>query len=135
MLAAELALGKVLVGELPRVVFPSKLRESAPHRWLGSASFSLTLAEGYAKQGALTQCVGSIARAAVCTAHAILAERGEWVLNEKRIVQDAGLRAIDEILAAPGADPQALALAVESAREALGLRRADGLRFDEVRRG
>ena len=46
MLAGELAVAKVLQGELPRpAAFPEPLRRSAPPRWDASAEFSLHLAE------------------------------------------------------------------------------------------
>jgi len=37
------------------------------------------------------------------TAHAVLAGRGEWVTNEKRLLDRAGLRGMDEVITA--ADP------------------------------
>ena len=64
VLAGELAMGRVLHGKLPGSTFSGRLRESAPPRWLGSAAFSLTLAETYAKRGYVTECAGSLARAA-----------------------------------------------------------------------
>ena len=135
VLAGELAVNQTLVGELPKTGFPAKLRETAPPRRLGSASFSLTQAESYAKLGAVTQCVGSIARAAVCAAQARHAERGEWALNEKRIVGDAGFGEMDSVLAKAGEDAASLGSTVEIAREVLGLARPTGHKFDEVRRG
>lgn len=133
VLAGELALGRVLQGELPASTFPAKLRESAPPRWLGSAAFSLTQADTYAKRGYVTECAGSVARAAVCAAHGRLAERGEWALNEKGIVARAGFGEIDRVLAAAGGYPDELAASVAQARRVLGLSRAEGLKFDEVR--
>lgn len=133
VLAGELALGRVLHGELPEVTFPPKLRGSAPPRWLGSASFSLTQADTYAKRGHVTECAGSVARAAVCAAHGRLAERGEWALNEKGIVGRAGLGAMDAVLASMGGEPGALQASASEARRVLGLARAQGLKFDEVR--
>jgi predicted nucleotidyltransferase len=133
VLAGELALGQVLCGELPVSAFPEKLRESAPPRWLGSASFSLTLAETYAGREYVTECAGSLARAAVCAAHARLAERGEWALNEKGIVARAGFGEVDGVLAAIGRERDALASSVAQARRILGLARAEGLRFDAGR--
>ena len=134
VLAGELAIGQTLVGELPKAEFPVRLRETAPPRWLGSASFSLMQAESYAKLGAVTQCVGSIARATVCAAQARLADRGEWALNEKRIVADAGFGEMDSALARADEDAASLGSTVEMAREVLGLARPTGHKFDEVRR-
>ena len=57
-------------------------------------------------------------------ANAILAGRGEWVTNEQRLVDRAGLRGIDAILAER--EPrilveQAMDFLVESARERAGV--------------
>ncbi len=38
---------------------------------------------------------GAAARAAAETAHGVLAARGEWVVNEKRLLDRAGLRHLD----------------------------------------
>jgi predicted nucleotidyltransferase len=133
VLAGELALGRVLQGELPQSGFPEKLRESAPPRWLGSAAFSLTLAETYAERSYVTECAGSVARAAVCAAHGRLAKRGDWALNEKGIVARAGLGEMDGLLAAMGGEPEALRDCVAETRRILGLARSEGLKFDAVR--
>jgi predicted nucleotidyltransferase len=121
-LAGELALGRVLVGELPRPSFPQALRDSAPRRWLGSAEFSLTVAEAAAGRADTVGCSGLLARAAIAAAQARLAERGEWALNEKGIVRRAGIGHADAILAAIGSSPYELGRAVFALRVALGLR-------------
>lgn len=46
--------------------------------------------------------------------HAVLAARGEWVTNEKRLVERAGLRGIDRIVADPALS---LGEVVDRARE------------------
>jgi predicted nucleotidyltransferase len=108
-LAGELAIARVLAGSLPRLAeFPAALRRSAPPRWHGSADFSLMLAEVGARRGDAAYCTGLLARAAIATAHARLAERGEWALNEKGIVERAGLGETNELLAAPGELPRAV---------------------------
>ena len=132
VLAGELALGKVLAGRLPRPTFPDALRQSAPPRWEGNAAFSLLYAGGYAGRGEVTACAGSLARAAVAASQARLAARGEWALNEKRIVQRAGLLEAEEILAHPGQRPDELGQAVTRMRRVLGLDRPEGLQADEV---
>jgi hypothetical protein len=38
------------------------------------------------------------AEAATCAAHAVLAARGQWVTNEKRILALSGIDDLDEIL-------------------------------------
>jgi hypothetical protein len=120
-LAGELALGRVLVGELPQPSFPQALRESAPRRWLGSAEFSLDVAEAAAARADTVACNGLLARAAIAVAQARLAERGEWVLNEKGIVRRADIGHAEAILAAVGSSPYELGRAVFALRVAVGL--------------
>ncbi|WP_443032928.1 nucleotidyltransferase domain-containing protein [Streptomyces sp. DH10] len=106
LLAAELAINKVLRGELPRpAAYPPPLRETAPAHWHGMAAATLAYAKaGHAPKGAVTQAAGAIALAATQTAHAVLAARGEWVTNEKGLVARAGLRDVDALLGTlPGA--------------------------------
>ncbi len=67
-------------------------------------------------RGQATEVAGALATAAGCTAHAVLAARGEWVTNEKRLLHRAGLRGVDAITAALRPDPDALARAVADAR-------------------
>jgi hypothetical protein len=89
------------------VTYPDALRGTASRRWRWTAGFSLTYAEKYAARGDVTLAAGTMARATVQTAHGVLAERGEWVLNEKGIVEAAGLTAAHEIIGACGGDPVA----------------------------
>jgi predicted nucleotidyltransferase len=123
VLAAELALGKVLSGELPRPEFPDALREAAPPRWRGDALFSLRVAAGLADRGDTAGCVGLLARAAIGEANARLAERGEWVLNEKGILRRAGIGAAETVLTMVGARPAELARSVQRMYAALDLHR------------
>jgi predicted nucleotidyltransferase len=104
LLAAELAVNRVLRGDLPRpAVYPDKLRVSAADRWYGTARATLAYAgTHHAPKGRLTEVMGAVAVAAAQTAHAVLARRGEWVTNEKRLLERAGLRGVDRVLAPPG---------------------------------
>jgi predicted nucleotidyltransferase len=98
VVVAELAGNRVLHGALPRPEYPEALRESAPPRWRAEARLTLDYAR--AAHGAhVTETAGAIAVAAHQAAHAVLAERGEWVTNEKRLLDRAGLRDVDTILA------------------------------------
>uniref|UniRef100_UPI000A390940 nucleotidyltransferase domain-containing protein n=1 Tax=Streptomyces africanus TaxID=231024 RepID=UPI000A390940 len=110
LLVAELAINKVLRGELPRpAAYPSALRERAPAHWHGMAAATLAYAKaGHAPKGAVTQVAGAIALAATQTAHAVLAARGEWVTNEKGLVGRAGLREVDVVLGALAGPPDEL---------------------------
>jgi hypothetical protein len=105
---------------------------TAPPWWLGNVSFSLLFAEGYATRGDVVACAGSLARAVMAVAHARLAERGEWALNEKRLVERAGLTAADEVLAHLGTGPEALTQAAQRVRCIVGLAQPRGLQADEV---
>ncbi|MET9680700.1 nucleotidyltransferase domain-containing protein [Streptomyces coeruleorubidus] len=111
LLAAELAINKVLRGELPRpTAYPQALRETAPPHWHGMAAATLAYAKaGHAPKGAVTQAAGAIALAATQTAHAVLAARGEWVTNEKGLVARAGLRDLDALLGTLTRAPDELA--------------------------
>jgi hypothetical protein len=75
---------------------------------------------GHAPKGALTQVAGAIALAATQTAHAVLAARGEWITNEKGLIQRAGLGGVDALVAGLPPEPDALAEAVERAATVLG---------------
>jgi hypothetical protein len=121
-LAAELALGKVLVGDLARPAFPNALKESAPTYWSYVAAFSLLYADRHAASGEVSNCFGAIAKAAVAEANGRLAGRGEWVLNEKGILGRVGLQQVDAVLS-ESPSPGDLSLAVKSTRQMLNLLR------------
>lgn len=91
VLAGELALCRVMHGELARPVFPPALRASAPPRWLDSALFSLDNALAFVARGDRPGAVGLAIKGLIAASQGILAERGEWALNEKRIIERAGL--------------------------------------------
>ncbi|MGW4564344.1 nucleotidyltransferase domain-containing protein [Streptomyces sp. NPDC004561] len=122
LVVAELAVNRVLRGELPRPAgYPEKLRRTAAERWHGTARATLAYARAnHAPQGRLTETAGAIATAAAQAAHAVLAAHGEWVTNEKRLLERAGLREIDAVVGALGADPDTLAGAVVRAEEIVG---------------
>ncbi len=56
-----------------------------------------------------------LANAVLSTAHPRLAERREWVLNEKRLVQRAGLGAVEKLFAEQGPDLTETVAAVSGA--------------------
>jgi hypothetical protein len=102
VLMAELASGRVLAGELPTITaMPEPLVSGAPPRWRFARDFSLEYARMLATRGNVVGAVGHAAKAVVEEAHARLCLRGEWVLNEKRIVRVAGLEATQPLFAAP----------------------------------
>ena len=103
----EIALARRLSGQLPDVSFPQALRESAELRWRWNAGFSLVFARHYATTADRTACMGMLARAAMQTAHGILASRGQWALNEKRLIDRAGLSAAHQIIGTASTDAPA----------------------------
>jgi len=118
LVVAELAINQVLRGEAPRpTAYPEKLRVSAAARWSGTARATLAYAKAnHAPAGRLTEVAGAVATAAMQAGHGVLAARGEWVTNEKRLLERAGLRAVDGILAEfGGTDADSLAAAVAKA--------------------
>jgi hypothetical protein len=91
MLPGELAGSRDLWGELPRPSYPEALRKSAPAAWLARANRELEYAGYWATSANPISCAGTLARVVLQCAHARLAHRGIWALNEKRMVQWADL--------------------------------------------
>jgi hypothetical protein len=128
LIVAELALNQVLRGELPRPDYPEPLRETAPHDWRGRAEITLHYAKtAYVSGGKLTELAGAISVSAMMTAYAVLAARGEWVTNEKRLLERAGLRGVDEIIAGLRAEPRSLENTINEAK-----RRFDGALHEAI---
>ncbi|MFI2199398.1 nucleotidyltransferase family protein [Streptomyces sp. NPDC020192] len=126
LLVAELAVNQVLYGDPPRPArYPAKLRVTAADRWHGTARATLGYARAnHAPHGRLTETAGAIATAAAQAAHGVLAARGEWVTNEKRLLERAGLRGIDGVVAELWGEPEALARAVTEAERMIGALRS-----------
>ncbi|GCD98491.1 nucleotidyltransferase domain-containing protein [Embleya hyalina] len=98
LVVAELAVNRVLFGDLPRPSYPAALRRAAHARWSDDARLTLAYADrAHAAHGHVTDVAGAIGRAACEAAHAVSAGRGEWVTNEKTLLDRAGLRDVDEI--------------------------------------
>ena len=117
LVLAELAVKQVLRGELPTPDYPMALRERAPRVWWGRAEQEFDYARmNHAPYGRLTQCAGLIARAASYAAHAVLAARGQWITNEKTLLTRAGLRQVDEFIAAARPDPGVMRDVVDRSR-------------------
>ena len=89
----------ILVGELAippiaarfRAEFPDPCGDGA-RRWDGRAAVALMFAQSCPRADAVC-CAGMLVHAVLCAAHARLAARREWVLNEKDLVRRAGLEA------------------------------------------
>jgi hypothetical protein len=122
IVAAELALNRVLRGSLPAPQFPDKLRSTASRRWRADAWLTLGYArDAHAARGHVAEVAGLIATAAAQAAHAALAARGEWITNEKTLLDRAGLRSADTVVSGLTADPERLTRAVDAAQRVLGL--------------
>lgn len=120
LVVAELGINEVLRGELPRPEFPAALRENAPQRWWEIAKLSLGYARAaHAERGHLAETAGALGQAVCQAAHAVLTRRGEWVTNEKRLVERAGLRGVDDLLSGLSSDPEVLTKAVDRTLEFL----------------
>lgn len=120
LVVGELAVSRVLRGELPKPGFPDVMRTVAPPIWRRQADLGLRYARAaYAPRGRVTETAGALATVAMQTAHAILAARGEWVTNEKRLLERTGLRAMDAIIARLTPDPVVLAGQIDAARQIL----------------
>ncbi|GAA0394168.1 nucleotidyltransferase domain-containing protein [Streptomyces luteireticuli] len=118
LVVAELALNTVLSGSLPRPGYPEALRATAPPMWRDRAAMTLRYASAaHVRHGRATEVAGALAVAAAETAHAVLAARGEWVTNEKRLLERAGLRGFDAIVSELRPDPEVLGRAVAEAEE------------------
>ncbi|WP_245239564.1 nucleotidyltransferase domain-containing protein, partial [Streptomyces sp. MZ04] len=133
LVVAELAINEVVRGELPRPGYPEALRKAASGEWLGRARMTFSYAEANnAPRGQRTEVAGAVATAAMQAGHAVLAARGEWVTNEKRLLERAGLRGVDGLLDGMGRSPGELAAVVSAVRE-LCVRAVDAV--DVVARG
>lgn len=120
IVAAELAGHNVLSGSLPRPDYPPALREHAPPAWWNRAQLTLSYArDAHAPRGHAVDCAGAAARACCETAHAILAARGEWITNEKRLLQRAGLRGLDPLIQTMPPSPAALTSALNQITDTL----------------
>lgn len=91
LLAAERSSCVTLRGALAPVAYPPRLIEAAPPIWRFCRSFSLDYARAHAARDNRVGAIGQAAKAAMEEGHAILAARGEWVCNEKRLLERAGL--------------------------------------------
>jgi predicted nucleotidyltransferase len=115
----ELAICEPIAGDaVPRPGFPDALAAAAGERWRGRAAVALMFARLHADGEDVVGCVGMLAQAVLCAAHARLAERREWALNEKGLAGRAGLGEVQPLLGAAGGG---LAEAVARVGAALGV--------------
>jgi predicted nucleotidyltransferase len=118
LVVAELALGRVLTGDLPAPLYPEALRVAAPARWWDRATRTFDYAIGsHARAGRLIECVGLLGQAVAQSAHAVMAARGQWVTNDKRLITQAGLRGVDELITGLREQPDQLTPAGRAIRQ------------------
>jgi hypothetical protein len=120
-LMAELALNRTVNDHLPAVSeYPDALSKSGARRWPLHADFSLTHARMRAERGDIAGAVGQAAKAVIEMAHALVCRRRLWVLNEKKIVEQAGLQDLHvRFVDVPTSSPELVAR-VEGLRAAIG---------------
>jgi hypothetical protein len=120
-LLAEWAVGRVLRGSLPVAPeYPAALAASAPVRWRSSRDFNLAVAAMHSGRANVAGAVGLAARALMEEAHARMSEQRRWTLNEKRLVAEVGLTAVQTRFShVPDSAPQ-LSPWLASLAEALG---------------
>ena len=94
VLVGEVAVCQVLHGALPFSVpaFPEPLRQTAPAHWRSRRDFHRMYADFHDERGDTVMAAAVRARAAIEEAHAVMAERGEWVFNEKGLLARAGVQ-------------------------------------------
>jgi predicted nucleotidyltransferase len=116
VLMGELAIGVVLSGDLPKPAYPEVLANEACRRWSNDSVLSLGYAASALRsRGDLAVGMSNACRALIERAHAVLAGRRQWVLNEKGIVDQAGLTSEAESLIA-ATDTASLLEVVERVR-------------------
>src|ERR1044071_8309092 len=128
-LSAELASCRLLHGNIPPSPFPAKLAATAPPRWRFCRSFSLDYARMHAKRGNVVGTTGQTAKAVVEEAHAIVCERGQWVCNEKRLLETTGLNGLHPLFAQVPLETPSLVQWVDLVAERLGVAGRKGRRL------
>ncbi|HEY2516085.1 MAG TPA: nucleotidyltransferase domain-containing protein [Polyangiaceae bacterium] len=120
LVLAERASGLMLRGSLSAAPpFPDRLRDVGTGRWRFSSQFSLDYARMHARRGDRVSAMAQAAKAAVEEAHARLCARREWVCNEKRIFERAGLHDVQRLFA-PDALSEPLPAWVDAVARVLG---------------
>jgi len=121
-LCAELATCRLLRGALADApAFPPKLAAAAPPRWRFHRSFSLDYARMHAARGDVAGASGQAAKAVIEEAHAVVCQRGQWALNEKRLIERAGLERLQTLFTHVPSVPPELANWVDDVATELGV--------------
>src|SRR6185503_17818466 len=121
LLSAELASCRLLQGDIPAAPFPPQLAASAPQRWRFCRTFSLDYTRVHARRGNAAGAIGQVARAVMEEAHAVVCERGQWLCNEKRLIEAAGLRHTQKLFVQVPVDSTSLVEWVDLVAKQLGM--------------
>ena len=105
--------------------FRRSLRRLRRPVWRFCRSFSLDYARVLAKSGNIVGAVGQAAKAILEEAHAILCERGQWVLNEKRLIETAGLAGVQSLFVQVPNDSASIVQWIDLVADQLGVSQAD----------
>jgi len=122
---AELVSCQALRGEVSAPAFPPQLAATAPSIWRFCRSFSLDYARAHAKRGNVAGVAGQAAAAVMEEAHAVVCQRSQWVCNEKRLIELAGLQSANELFADIPAPGEQLVEWVELVADRLGESRGE----------
>ena len=115
----ELALNRVVAGDLPRPEYPDSLATAATGRWLSDARASLDYAQAaLAQRGDVLTALANASRGIIEAAHGRLAAQKRWVLNEKGIGHAADLTEVASPLLS-ATTPDELAMAIDRTTEAV----------------
>lgn len=120
LLSAELASCRALRGSIPAAAFPPKLRIAAPPVWRFCRSFSLDYARAHARRGNVAGATGQAAAAVMEESHAILCEQGQWICNEKRLMEAANLTHLNDLFAQIPGETNELLQWIDLIAKALG---------------
>lgn len=123
LLAAELASCRLLYGAIPQATYPEKLAAMGAPRWRFCRSFSMAYARAQAERGNVVGAVAQASKAAMEEGHAILCERREWICNEKRLLDAAGLSDLQPLFTQVPAERAQLLVWIDRLAERLGIPR------------
>ena len=121
ILAGEVSSCRSLYGHISPIPFPPKLAAAAPPWWRFCRSFSFDYARMHAKRRDLVRATGEAAKAIMQEANAFVCERGQWVCNEKRLLETAGLAGLRALFAQVPIESENLIQWVDRVADQLGV--------------
>lgn len=133
VLAAEVASCRVMRGTIPTVHFPPALAAAAPLTWRFCRSFSLEYARVHAARANHVGAVAQAAKAVMEEAHAVMCERSQWVCNEKRLIDAAGLGSAQSLFRQVPSETADLVRWVDAVSERLGATAGDAMPWAHAR--